>query len=465
MTGRVTESIERIRIEANARVVASHHWLERSLLMFLLFMLYVAYGALGRDVFYNHLYYKFGVTVDDPIGAVLPYVRVLLCFATIGLVVFCTNLNWAVSKIPWLLAPFVILALVSAAWADDAKDTVRNAVMAISLWIALPMLVHRLGLKATMVVTMHVIAAVCIISFLLAILLPNIGRHSGLEAVQESHVGEWRGIFAHKNSLGPWAAWGSVFMFAFARLGGGFRLYWWFAGACALVCLVFCHSATSLVAFAFMWTLWFGFVLLRRFPLSTVMIVAGVPALVIGVSIFMMQDDIFATLGRDSTFTGRTLIWALDWEYFTERPFFGGGFDTLGGPVFLARLVAMFDQPLSPESAYFEMLLDLGIVGTILFFIPFFISIRNGFEWMKHVADHDRACLEMLIITLFSVLLIGFTEGQILLSTGFDGVISFTALFVLMTTPKSPSGVLRGEFRMARYRLAPFRKHSSQRLG
>ena len=59
----------------------------------------------------------------------------------------------------------------------------------------------------------------------------------------------------------------------------------------------------------------------------------------------------------------------------------------------------------------------------------------------------------MLIMMLAASLITAFTETQVLLSTGNDGVLSYVALFALTTTPKSPKGVLRGEFRLAKYRL------------
>lgn len=447
-----------VRVVSDVRLADGGARFERGVLVALFVLLYMAYGALGRDVFYNHLMFGRGVTVVDPIGAVLPYVRITLCLVAILLVVALTDLNWAFSKVPWLLAPFLLLALLSVRWSDNPKDVIRNVVMTATMWLALPMLIHRLGFATSTRITLHVIAAVCIASCFLALAFPNIGRHSGLEAVQQSHVGEWRGIFSHKNSLGPWAAWGSVFLFTHSSVCGGPRLYWWVARASAVACLVFCHSATSVVACAAVWLLWIGFMLLRRLSLGAFLLAVLLPIGLCATVAAIFSSDLLLVLGRDDTFTGRTLIWALDAEFFWQRPWFGYGFEMLGGAAFNDHLFNMTGQVLSPESAYWSMLLDLGVVGFALFLIPLLIAIRNGFEWMKHVVLVDRAFMEMQILLIFSIMIIALTEAQILLSTGFDGVITFTALFALLTVPKSPEGVLRGEFRLAKHRIDPRRR-------
>lgn len=153
--------------------------------------------------------------------------------------------------------------------------------------------------------------------------------------------------------------------------------------------------------------------------------------------------------------TGRTAIWALAFDHFWDRPWFGNGYQQMGGPRFLNSIFLEFGQAIpGPESAYLELLLDVGIVGSIFFVAPMIACVRNGFEWLKHVRLEDRASIEFMLMTLVAVFVGGYTETGMIISTGFDGVLSFGAFFALLTTPKSPEGVLRGEFRLAKYRFA-----------
>jgi O-antigen ligase len=200
---------------------------------------------------------------------------------------------------------------------------------------------------------------------------------------------------------------------------------------------------------------WVVLMLLRRFPLPAVSTFVVCTIVSVGLVMYFFADSFFDLLGRDSSLTGRTAIWAFAVDHFWDQPWIGNGYQQLGGPQFLNAIFVAFSQAIpGPESAYLELLLDVGIIGTLLFVAPMIVCVRNGFEWLKHVHLEDRAGIEFMLMTLFAVLVGGYTETGMLISTGFDGVLSFGALFALLTTPKSPEGVLRGEFRLAKYRFA-----------
>jgi len=417
---------------------------ERRFLSAMFVLLYVSYGALGRDVFFNHLDTAMAAS-EDPIGLVLPYIRAFACISAISVIVLSSGLTWGLSKAPLMFAPFCFMALASTAWTgDEPKEILRNSLVLTMAWIAWPMIIHRLGLVQTVGLTLYVIATVCILSALLAVFVPSVGMHTGTEAVQQAHTGRWRGIFAHKNGLGPWAAYGSLFLFTHSWLCPGRALFWWFARICAVACLIFSGSTTSLVLFGFVFTGWIVLLLLRRYPLKLVVLLFGFGLLFLCAGLVIFQEQLFALVGRDASLTGRTDIWAFAWEYFLEAMWFGHGYQSLGGEAMLAKEASVFLQPIpGAESGYLTLLLDLGLIGFALFFVPFFIAIRNGFQWMRYVCIEDRAALELLLLILGSTLIEAVSESNSLVSTGFDGVIAFTAYFALLTTPKAPDTVHR----------------------
>jgi O-antigen ligase len=71
-------------------------------------------------------------------------------------------------------------------------------------------------------------------------------------------------------------------------------------------------------------------------------------------------------LGRDSTFSGRTLIWQVAWEYVAPRPLLGYGFGatTYGG---FARTILQWLGVDSPHNGYLDLTLSIGIVGLLVF--------------------------------------------------------------------------------------------------
>jgi O-antigen ligase len=429
---------------------------ERIFLSAMFLLVYLSYGAIGRDVFFNHNMAT-NAAIEDPIGAVLPFVRAAACFAAIFVVVASSGLTWAFSKVPLMFTPFVCLALASALWAAEPKDPIRSGLTLAFAWVAMPMLIHRLGVVYAVRLSLHLIAVVCILSALLAVFIPSIGTHTGLEVTEQAHAGRWRGIFAHKNALGPWAAYGSAFLFMHASLlKNVFQPYLWLAQICAVVCLFMSGSSTSLLLALFLYAGWAALMMLRRYPFKLVATVCLLGLAMVAAAAVGFQEQLFGIIGRDATLSGRTDIWALALDYIDARKWLGYGFGTLGGEDFLQRENIVFLQPIpGPESGYFTLILETGIVGAVLFFVPFFAAVRNGFEWLKYVKLEDRTAMEFLLLVLVSTLLEACTESNSLVSTGYDGVIAFTAFFALMTTPKSPEGAYRSDFRLAKYWTKP----------
>ena len=413
---------------------------ERLVLVVLFVFLVVFYGAIGRDVFFNRLYMT-KATLNDPIGTVLPYLRMLTCMGIIVLVSYSAGVNWTFSKIPWMFAPFAALALASAMWADDPKEAFRDAAVMSMLWVAMPVLMYRMGLLLVVQVSLFIISWVVILSFFVAIVFPHIGVHDGQELRQASHVGQWRGIFSHKNALGPWAAYASVFLFTHGWLCKGNRVFFWIAKCCGLVCLAKCGSVTGIVAAICLAGMHVMFLLLRRFGMATTVAISLLLFLAAIVLVASGGIDVaFKLLGRDATFTGRTGIWQMGWSYAWDQPWLGHGYQMDGGAKLLNRTFVLFGQQLSPESGYLTLVLDMGFVGCVLFAIPLVIALRNGLEWMPFVSNKDRACIEYLLMLMIVSLVQSFSDANVLICVGFDGILSFSAFFGLMALPNRLSG-------------------------
>ena len=463
MKARAVPTVISAEAQLNSRLVSTLSG-ERFILSALFITILVSYGAIGRDVLFNRLYMTKS-TLNDPIGAVLPYVRAAACFASIALISGTAGVNWAFSKIPYYFAPVALLALASCLWADETKDAARNALIMCSLWMALPILMFRMGILLVVQNCLYLIAWIMILSFTMAIVFPHIGIHDGRELTQSVHVGRWRGIFAHKNMLGPWAAYGSVLLFTHSHLCNGNKMFFRVAWGCALVCVSMAGSATGVVGAVALLGFHLMFVSLRRFGMATTAMGLSCAALVGAVLLASGGSDaLFEILGRDATFSGRAGLWDIAWDQIWQYPWFGSGYQMLGGTAMADRIMAIYGQRLGPESGYLTLLLDLGFVGAFLFAIPNLIALRNGFEWMPFATSRDRACIEFLLSLMLVAFVESFTEANVLICTGFDGVISFCSFFGLMALPKSPVGLFRSEFRLAKNSLSGNKRSGGRRL-
>ncbi len=430
---------------------------ERRLLSIVFVMFYVTYASLGRDVFYNHLNQTKGSSLEDPIGVVLPYVRVALSFLTFGYLTLRLGLAWVLPRIPIQFAPFVFLALFSFIWASDAKDALRESSALLGIWIALPPLAHRLGLVRVARLSLLLIAWVMIISFLLAIFVPSVGIHTGTEVVQSGHAGRWRGIFAHKNGMGPWAAFGSVLLLSYAGLFDGFKPIIRIGWVCSLACLIFSHSSTALVVAV---TLLAASAILH-IGRRTSAAVAGILTLllVLAAALFIVfgSDIIFELLDRDATLTGRTTLWDAGIDFFLRRPWLGDGYQAQGGQLFRDYTYIVMGQELGPENGYLALLLDLGIVGFVFFMVPLIAGLRNALRWIPYLSQRERDALEALFLLLAGAAIQSLVDGTAMICTGFDGVITFTSFFLFISMAKSPDAVARSQQRLARNWARPGR--------
>jgi len=394
---------------------------------------YWALAAFGRDLLYNHN--VDADLADDKIGALLPYIRVAACAFAALTVVGTSGLNWALSRLPLSIAPFCLWTLMTVVWTDSGKDTLRGSFTLLAAWGAVPILIHRLGARRSARLLLHIIVTVCVASFLVAVLLPSVGRHSFEDLVQSGHDGRWRGIFSHKNGLGPWAAYGTVL----PLLYGGIGMPWLVrivGSGCAFGCLIYCGSATALVLATLCVALSFAFRALRRGPVDVA--VFAVAAMLLGGALTaeLVSGGILAAIGRSADLSGRGAIWSFAWDYVVDHPWFGYGYATLGGADLRSREASLFAQAIpGPESGYLALLLETGIVGCVLFLAAYLTCLIKGVSWLKRATPTDRRSVELYLIILVSTLAEAVSESNAFVVTGYDGLIFFAALFALSTAP------------------------------
>ena len=441
----------RASLRTRSSGIAADLIFERRFLTWMLVLLFITYASLGKNIFTNGV--DSDVT-DDPISRNIGYVRMAVCLLTAGFYIVRYGIRDLVQALPWMYFPFVIWGTVSAAWSDDPWVTFRSASYLVTIFVAMPLVIHKLGLLPTIRVVLHMIAVVLILSFLIAIFLPTIGRHTSL-TVSAAHAGRWRGIFGHKNGLGPWAAYGTIFLFTHARLVGGPRLYWTFAWFCSVSCLILSGSATSLVAAIFLVPATIAFRIRHKVSTSMLVVLLIVGTLGLALAFGIAKSQLFAVIGRDESFTGRTDVWWLAARHIADHFWFGAGYLSTGGTEFLEEVASTVLQEIpGAENAYLQAMLELGFIGLALFFVPVVIGLVRGFAWWPHLTPDNQRALEMLILITFAAMIMGCTESTPFICTGYDGVITFPAVFGLALLPKLSSiGQVRGFYARVRRRV------------
>jgi O-antigen ligase len=300
----------------------------------------------------------------------------------------------------WPLFPFAFFAAASMLWSAFPKDSMRQTLNLFAVVVTTSTLVTWCGLAGFGRRVQIVTGAIMIVSLLVSLLIPVIGVVHAYDLVEPVHAGKWRGIFLHKNLLGGMTVTSIVFSLRSVRAETpGWKAFFWASRLCALVC---CVMAGSAAAFAGALVAVIFFALMKnRVTANPLSIVA---MLLIGVALVQLMSlnagNFAHIFGRDSTFTGRTSIWALGRPMIEEHLMFGSG---LAADAALFGSLAkrqLFSSAVDLHSGYLDVLFNLGVVGAVLLIAAVAAAMLRGYAYVQsHTGpDRDQAVIFMALV-------------------------------------------------------------------
>jgi exopolysaccharide production protein ExoQ len=170
-------------------------------------------------------------------------------------------------------------------------------------------------------------------------------------------------------------------------------------------------SATSLVCFmlgsAILVALHSKTLKLEQQPIG-LLIVSGVIMLGLMQLIFGLSDLVIGAVGRETTLTGRTALWA-DVLGMVQSPLFGTGFESFWvGPEAQVLWDKYWWHPNQAHNGYLETYINLGIVGVGLLAIVLFATYRSA------RAAYARATpmASLWLAYLFVIIVYNWTEAS-----------------------------------------------------
>ena len=216
----------------------------------------------------------------------------------------------------------------------------------------------------------------------------------------------WRGLANQKNGLGSLASFGLIFWFH-AWISKETKSIYALCGiAASAACLYLSGSSTSLLATSFTMLVLLAVRFMPRglrpyMPYVIAVVAAGIMCYGLAVlklvpGLDSLVSSITSSVGKDTTFTGRTGIWNLVKEHIQLSPVFGSGYGAFWtGPVvssasyvFLKRL---FFYPWESHEGYLEIVNDLGYVGLALLLGLIATYLSLSFRLLK--IDRSQASL------------------------------------------------------------------------
>jgi len=329
-----------------------------------------------------------------------------------------------------LLLLLLALALVSATWSDEKAFTFRRSLVL----IASTCFGVYLGSRYTMREILRLVCIAGIIAAIASYLLiwrkPDLGISSGVTE------GDWQGIFSQKNTLGRFMALEVLFFFIGAIAEKKWRGLYIVGGLFCLPLLIMAKDATALLSVPLLFACLLLFQMARRRSLvKMVALISAVSATAAGIVFLIIIEPrkLLLMMGKDTTFSGRTDIWAMVWQKFLDRPWFGYGYSAFwmgkDGKQSADIWEALHWSVPHSHNGFLDVLVQVGVVGLALFFVGYAV-----FFWKAlRCARASKSILGLIPLMYLSfMLLFNFSEGSIIREESMFWVL-YAALWVLTT--------------------------------
>ncbi len=168
-------------------------------------------------------------------------------------------------------------------------------------------------------------------------------------------------------------------------------------------------------------------------------ILLGIVVILTNSSFISMTDAVKAlNLGRNiddiETYTGRTQIWKMCLNYIADRPYVGYGFNSFWNGKHIYEFLSSFKWSVnSAHSLYLNLMLSVGLIGTIIFVIFFVWGMLNTF--IQFMRTRESGYLFLFSLFIFSTIH-GLFEGY-LIELGYFPFVFFWGLCYCGFTKKS----------------------------
>lgn len=312
------------------------------------------------------------------------------------------------NKFLWMLIGIVCFSYF---WSVEPGDTFRFSIYALGTTSFGLYLATRYTLREQVDIFSWTYACMAILSILFAVALPQYGIMGGV------HEGAFRGIFTHKNQFGaimvPAVI---VFLLKALRKEKYSWIYWTFL-ATTIALLILSRSTTALATTTIMLILCLIYRIFRwRYEIMVSAILVAIIAAIVGLIWFtghVGSDSLLDAVGKDSTFSGRTIIWELVWHKILQRPWLGYGlaafWNELNGPSTYV-ILAMGINVVYAHNGFLDMCLSIGFVGLFIFLASYFGTATRSLVWLRK-SKTPEGLWPLLFLTY--LLLSNLSEGTI----------------------------------------------------
>jgi len=341
-----------------------------------------------------------------------------------------------------LLMLFLAYALVSVLWTVYLPATLYKLFFLFFSTIAGSYIAIRYKLRGTIDVLMWVAGICALLSILIITYFPFVGVMQ-----TRPFVGSWTGLFWHRNPAGNFFAFfNMIFLLRFLldeKATGIQRLIFALLYLLSAIIVVGSRSATGIIAFLFLnfmvalTAIWLKFhkrIKPWQYYLSAALLVAGFLVFITNTGFF------FGLLGRSGDMTGRVPLWEdLFQNFYLQKPILGYGYGALwmqkGFRIQLQIRQHWSSQPYVADNGFFDILLNIGLVGLLLFLS---IYLPLGVRSFKQAITFKSWIHFFPFLTFLYIFIGNLTHSVLLEIDQFVWMVLVSMLFAT-THPKSNS--------------------------
>jgi O-antigen ligase len=374
-----------------------------------------------------------GASAAESAGSALRQICYLLTFGVLVISAIAKHGIKAANAVPVMLAVLLAWCAMTSFWATEPSVSFRRAILEIIVVLSTLLGVDAVGPERSLKLFAYVLMLILAVNWISIPLFQQAIHQPG--DVETEIVGDWRGLFFHKNIAGAVCAISILVFLYYGIIEKKWLLYGTLTAA-AFGFLLMTRSKSSLgllpialaAAAVYRWA-W-------RRDIDRVIVTVVAVLLVTGLAtLFFVNYDLIARILSDpEQFTGRAAIWQGEIAFIRDHPLAGSGFGTFAdtgtiSPIhnYVGGWVSAVAQG---HNGYLEVAVTTGLVGFALAMIALVLAPMSIF-WSR---GDMEPWLESLLFAMFVFFVAhNFMESDFLAS---DGVV-WAAYLVML-------GILRG---------------------
>ena len=383
------------------------------------FLVFLLLAFIGLTPFHapDPLIEQLGAAAKTGAGDTMRQIAYLAAFAAIVLVAIRRHGAKALSSLPLVLLGLLLWCVASTLWSPDPAVTVRRAGLAIVLVVSAMMSVETLGAEKAMKLWRWVLFAVLLINLASVKLVANAVHPAG--EADPALVGNWRGVYVHKNIAGAVGAITALIFLFTPRAQWRQKLYDLAVVALALFFTVMTRSKSSLGLLVIATLAGAVYRVAWRREIDRVIALVGLGLVLVAGSVFVASDQgLFTRLFSDpQQFTGRTQIWNAEVAFIRDHLLFGSGFGTFagtGGVSPLARYVSgwVSTDAANGHNGYLQLLVTVGGIGFLLAMVALVLVPVVQFWRREALAQKTVLFAVFVFLVLHNLMETDFLEGD-----------------------------------------------------